>query len=83
MVGSSRNEKHGTWERRQWKTSLKKASGWWIAAIEDAYNGGDGVVDEEATADAEAVDDGEETVDVGVQGDVASEVEVVGIDFPA
>lgn len=47
---------------------------------EDADHGGDGVADEEAAGDAEGVEDGEEVVDVGVEGGVAAEVEVVGVD---
>lgn len=37
------------------------------------------MANKEAVIDVEGIEDGEEVVDIGVKGDVASEVEVVGL----
>ena len=50
---------------------------------EDADHGGEGVGDQRAPLDAEGVEDREQVVDVGVQGGVPVEVEVVGVDAPS
>lgn len=47
---------------------------------DDSDHGGDGVAHVGAGLDAEGVDDAEEVVHVGVEGRVAVEVEVVGVD---
>lgn len=47
---------------------------------EDADHGREGMTNKGAAVDTESIEDGEEIVDEGVEGGVAIEVEVVGVD---